>query len=326
MAQTPMVYVMGGYIPAGGTRMAYEIGLVAHQLLGLPVQVITVGQERAEVSVFDYPVLFETVAAQGLPERVAPHDLLICNPSFSNGQIGLSYRCRKLMYVQGFTTFSILDRWFDRYVAVSGFVRHFLQQVYDLPADVISPFVTAPTQPVIPWQDRKVDSILFYLKGAADLQRPLLERLRAEVGGISPQIAARIDWEGSVHLAGGLEQSQLFAALAERRHFLSLSVGEGFGLVPLEAMAVGTTVLGFDGFGGRDYMRPGENCAVRPYPDIAGLARDLVTCFERPDWAAQRAAQGPATAAGYSKARFHAAWQPVLESLILGDEKPASST
>jgi hypothetical protein len=316
MTQTPIVYVMGGYIPAGGTRMAYEIGLVAHQFLGLPVKVVTVGQERAEASVFDYPVLFETVPAQALPERVTPHDLLICNPSFSAGQIGLTYRCRKLMYVQGFTTFSILDRWFDRYVAVSGFVCHFLKQVYDLSADIISPFVTAPTQPVIPWQDRTVDSLLLYMKGRGDLQRLLLDRLKTEVGGMSPQIAARIDWEGAVRRAGGLEQSQLCAALAERRYFLGLSVGEGFGLVPLEAMAVGTTVLGFDGFGGRDYMRPGENCAVRPYPDIVGLARDLVTGFERPDWAAQLAARGPATAADYSKARFHAAWKPVLESLI----------
>ncbi|MFG1425996.1 glycosyltransferase [Roseixanthobacter glucoisosaccharinicivorans] len=296
--------------------MAYEIGLVAHHFLGLPVKVVTVGKERAKASVFDYPVLFDTVTARALPDLVAPHDLLICNPSFSDGRIGLTHRCRKLMYVQGFTTFSILDRWFDRYVAVSGFVRHFLQQVYDVSADVISPFVTPPTHPVIPWQERRVDSILLYAKGNGDLHRLLLDRLKTEVAGISPQIAARVDWEGSLRQAGGLAQSELFADLAKSRYLLSLSVGEGFGLVPLEAMAAGTTVLGFDGFGGRDYMRPSENCAVRPYPNIADLARDLVTAFERPAWAAQLAARGQATAADYSKAQFHSAWRPVLESMI----------
>jgi hypothetical protein len=316
MAQTPTVYVMGGYIAAGGTRMAYEIGLVAHRSFGLAVKMVAMGQERAEHSVFSYPVPFETVGIGDLPGLVAPHDLLICNPSFSDGKIGLTYHCRKLMYVQGFTTFSTLDLWFDGYVAVSGFVRNFLCQVYDLPADVIPPFVTLPVLPVTPWPERPADSILLYLKGNPDTQRLLLGRLKVEVAGLSVPVAERIDWEGSVHHAGGLEQSKLFATLAEKRYFLTLAVTEGFGLVPLEAMAAGTAVLGFDGFGGRDYMRPGENCAVRPYPDIAGVARDLVAAFRQPERAADRAAQGPATAERYSNARFRAAWEPILARLL----------
>jgi len=41
-----------------------------------------------------------------------------------------------------------------------------------------------------------------------------------------------------------------------------LSVAEGFGLVPLEAMAMGSVVVGFDGYGGREHLTPGANCAV----------------------------------------------------------------
>ena len=37
--------------------------------------------------------------------------------------------------------------------------------------------------------------------------------------------------------------------------FLSFSVREGFGLPPCEAMACGCLVVGFDGFGGREYFR-----------------------------------------------------------------------
>ena len=51
------------------------------------------------------------------------------------------------------------------------------------------------------------------------------------------------------------------------------SYAQGFGLMPLEAMAMGCTVVGFDGYGGRDYMRPDINCCVVPYPDIDGSPR-----------------------------------------------------
>ena len=35
---------------------------------------------------------------------------------------------------------------------------------------------------------------------------------------------------------------------------------------------MGTVVVGFDGFGGRDFMRSGENCLVVPYCEIERLA------------------------------------------------------
>ena len=43
--------------------------------------------------------------------------------------------------------------------------------------------------------------------------------------------------------------------LRSSRIFLSFSVREGFGLPPCEAMASGCLVVGFDGFGGREYFR-----------------------------------------------------------------------
>ena len=36
----PTIYVMGAYVRAGGARMAYEIGLAAHQALGLPFKAV----------------------------------------------------------------------------------------------------------------------------------------------------------------------------------------------------------------------------------------------------------------------------------------------
>ena len=55
-----------------------------------------------------------------------------------------------------------------------------------------------------------------------------------------------------------LPQTDFLARLGACRYLVSLSAAEGFGLVPLEAMAMGTTIIGFDGFGGREYMRSGK--------------------------------------------------------------------
>lgn len=311
----PTVYVMGAYVRAGGARMAYEIGLAAHQALGLPCKAVVSGGEDARSSSFEYPIEFQTVQRGALPSLIRPEDLLICNPSFSDGSIGLTHRCRKLMYIQGFNTFSTLDLWFDHYASVSGFVQKYIKNTYALKTDVISPFITVDPALRTPWHTRPAGSIWFYMKGGG-LQLELLRRLKDEAGRVSGRLASQIDWEGSLLWAGRHTQTELFERIAARRHFVSLSVCEGFGLVPLEAMALGATVLGFDGFGGRDYLRRGENCLVRRYPDVAGVARDLVRCLEEEELAEKLASQGPMTADFYSSDRFRENWIGVLKQIL----------
>ena len=46
--------------------------------------------------------------------------------------------------------------------------------------------------------------------------------------------------------------------------FVSQSIGDSFGLPPLEAMACGTAVVLTDTVGAREYARDGENCFVVP--------------------------------------------------------------
>jgi glycosyltransferase involved in cell wall biosynthesis len=313
----PTIYVMGAYVRAGGARMAYEIGLAAHQALGLPFKAVLNSGEDPRSSSFEYPIRFETVERGQLSSMVRPDDLLICNPSFSDGSIGLTHRCRKLMYIQGFNTFSNLDLWFDHYASVSRFVQDYIRNTYDLKTDVISPFVSVDTALTTPWRDRPGGSIWFYMKGHG-LQLQLLERLKDEVGRVNGCLARQIDWEGSLLWAGSHKQNDLLEKIAARQYFVSLSVSEGFGLVPLEAMGLGTAVVGFDGFGGRDYFRRGENCLVRRYPDVAGVAQDLVRCLEEQDLAERLASQGPMTASFYSRDRFREKWIGVLEGIFKG--------
>lgn len=312
----PRVFVMGAYIAAGGTHMAYEIGRVAKQRLGLSCYAVTWENETAGNSVFDYPDHFECVTRDELATILRPQDILICNPSFSDGLVGLSHHCRKLMYVQGFNSFRTLDLWFDRHIAVGGFTRDFLANVYGLEAPIINPFITTDHMPLEPWWSRPANSIWFYLKGDGQTQLALLKRLRQEISNIDPVAAAGIDWDGSMLWSGKYKQRALFAKIAERRHLITLSVCEGFGLVPLEAMAMSLTVLGFDGFGGREYMRRGVNCLVRSSPDLTGVAQDVLDCLKDPDSAAALAANGPATAALYSRARFEESWEMELQAML----------
>ena len=53
----------------------------------------------------------------------------------------------------------------------------------------------------------------------------------------------------------GMEEENVAEILGESALFLSLSLYEGFGLPPIEAMASGCIVVGFHGYGGLEYAR-----------------------------------------------------------------------
>ncbi|WP_410814241.1 glycosyltransferase [Micromonospora sp. 067-2] len=69
--------------------------------------------------------------------------------------------------------------------------------------------------------------------------------------------------------------------------FLSSSYQEGFGLPAVEAMASGNYVIGFHGFGGREFFDPAFSQPV-PTGDLLGMSRALQECLtretEQPGW------------------------------------------
>ena len=75
------------------------------------------------------------------------------------------------------------------------------------------------------------------------------------------------DWE--LFSLDGLNQADFGAGLRSSRIYLSLSYWEGFGLTSCEAMASGSYVIGFHGFGGREFMRPEFSCPVETGDVIA---------------------------------------------------------
>ena len=315
MKTSRTVYIMGGYLPAGGARMTYEFGRIAQQLYNCKCIVVHDQKWHSERRIFQYNEVYETISFANFMLEHSGNDLFICNPSFSDGSLGFEIRAKKLMYIQGFNTFSVLDCRFDKYVSVSGFVHTFIQTTYDISTEVIPPFIEVSNDQDLPWQTRSSKSTLVYLKDNGNLQNRLLMRFCDECSNLFSLAEPSLTHDFEKIIAGSLSQSDLLKILGSYRYFVSLSTCEGFGLVPLEAMALGSTVVAFDGFGGRDYFERGKNSLVRAFPDIEGLARDFVSIITDDNCAEKLALRGKDTASGYSYARFKANWESVLAEL-----------
>ena len=314
-------YVVEGYVPNGGTYMAYHVARILHVDFGYDVRIVTAecgGGHEPIPGMFHYDPVFPCVALEGCEDLIREDDVLICNPSFSSLNLGLKVRGRKLMYAQGFTTFSVLDRFFDHYVAVSGFVRGFLAEVYGIAAPVIPAFVPgtnvvlqeeAAREPPLAWDDRPAGSIELNVKGQGAQQLLLLNRVRRELKARDRALEESIDWDAAVERARvRLPRREFLERVASARYLLTLSVAEGFGLVPLEAMNMGSAVLGFDGYGGREYMEPGQNCAVAAYPDVAGVVDGIIKAMRDPVAAREMMTAGMETASRYTYEAFRSAW------------------
>ncbi|CAD5371027.1 Glycos_transf_1 domain-containing protein [Rubrivivax sp. A210] len=135
--------------------------------------------------------------------------------------------------------------------------------------------------------------------------------------GLYPE-HAQVPWV-EIH---DMTRPQVAQALAQSRVFASLSRDEGLGLPPLEAMAAGCLVCGFDGGGGTEYATP-ENGYWVAEGDLEGFARALHTALTLEAGAVSaRVAAAQATAAAFSEASFDrqlaAAWQH-----LLGRQAPA---
>ena len=85
--------------------------------------------------------------------------------------------------------------------------------------------------------------------------------------------------------------------------FLSFSEREGFGLPPLEALACGCLVVGYHGFGGREFFRPPFATAVED-GDVVAFARAVEDMIHLIDKAPTQMAAAGATGARFVFDRY----------------------
>jgi len=314
---TKRAYVMEAYIPHGGTWMAYHLARILYLDFGYEVIVLT-DTNGPDHGRFVYDPVFPTLPIAEIERVVRPQDLLVCNPSFSPYNFGLRLKCRKVMYIQDFKTFEILDGFFDHYVTVSPFVQKFINSVYKIKTRVIPPFIDVPEDTErVAWDDRPPLSLALNIKGDGDQQALLLQTLRRHIALRDPELESTLDWQQAWQASiQPREHAQLLGYLGAHRYLLSLSVAEGFGLVPLEAMAMGTVVTGFDGVGGRMYMSTSHNCAVSPYPRLEPLADHFVNAVRNERFARKLARNGQATARRFTYPVFRKAWKAEFSNIL----------
>ena len=139
--------------------------------------------------------------------------------------------------------------------------------------------------------------------------------LQALFRGLYPE-HAEVPWV-EIH---DMTRPQVAKVLAESLVFASLSKDEGLGLPPLEAMAAGCLVCGYDGAGGTEYATP-ENGFWVVEGHAEGFAHALHQALTLGAGAAAvRVQAGQATAAAFSEARFQSelgrAWERLLGETV----------
>jgi hypothetical protein len=300
------VYVIGAYLPYGGAFIAYHLGLIVSEYIdGEPVAV-RVADENPQSGVFEYPREISTVNIEQFKEIGKPSDVLIMNPSFSDLWLGPHFNGYKLMYMQGFNTFAVLDRWFDSYVSVSEYVSGFLKYVYGVNSPVIPPFVDLATASTPrQWEERPENKVLVVTKGNSMQQGIIYERIKQRVLRDRSDIVFDL-------VPGRMKHEEFLSFIAGYRYVLSLSCAEGFGLIPLESMGLGATIVAFDAGGGRSYMVEGGNCWCTSYPNVELLADHLLHALNNPDEALKIAQNGIRQAKMFNYERFRESWMSHL--------------
>lgn len=143
-----------------------------------------------------------------------------------------------------------------------------------------------------------IDTELFH-PGAAERRIAFMPRRGGQdlelVRNLLARRAPLAGWEfTALH---GLPQAEVAQHLRSSAIYLSVGVHEGFGLPAAEAMASGCYVIGFHGYGGREFFLPQFSSPV-PTSDVLGLAQAVERAvgaeLESPGWLAERGAQAAA--------------------------------
>lgn len=106
---------------------------------------------------------------------------------------------------------------------------------------------------------------------------PERERLQARV--------AQLGLIGAVQFTGRLEHPEAIREMARCHLFVLPSWREGFGIVYLEAMALGKPVIACEGQGIADVLQPGMNGLLVPGCNSEALAAVIIKLLAKKEWA-----------------------------------------
>ena len=259
----------------------------------------------------DVPVVGDDGFRPASEDVVVAPEVLIDDPrAVING--------RAVLFVQN--AFSLLERvdaaatarsrGFVRAMAVLPHVEHAIRGLTDLPSDVVPPYIApyfaAPGDSLVTPRPRRV---VIHAKSYIQ-ELPVLRRILglATSGGLPGLLGGRPSveierWE--VVELRGLTHREAAATLRGACLFVNLNCWEAFNTTVPEAMAAGAVPVCYEAYGGRDFLRDGDNAFVFPNNSLLPLVGRLVDLMAEPE--AAREAQLVAvrrraweTAAGYT--------------------------
>lgn len=297
------IFLFNAYGKYGGSYMLYQIGRICFEVFKTPVYIVQTYNGKRGGGRFDYLYDFPAISIQTMLETVTTNDVFFCNPVHSSHAFGLRLPCQKVMFLQGVNTFTTIDRHFDYYVSTSRFVQKYAKKYYNIDSRIINPFINVDLfNKGIPWNTRSNQILLLtYKKETVYEFKQLMRRYLTKypLGSLS------------FKKIQNLSQGQLSTIMGQHKYYLTLTPVEGFGLPPLEAMSSGCVVLGFDGYGGRDYFTANNSC-VTGYRDYAPVISFLQEISRNPNVGAHFSQKGMETAKQFSYDRYKKEWSHFL--------------
>lgn len=235
------------------------------------------------------PVVGEDGFRPAADDVVVVPEVLIDDPRVGCGG-------RRVLFVQN--VFSLLERLdaavttrargFIRAMAVLPHVERAIRGFADLPCDVVPPYIApyfaaSEASLVDPRPPRVVIHAKSYIQELPALRRILELAVAGELPGMvrgrSLEQLAR--W----HVAElrGLTHREAADELRRACLFVNLNCWEAFNTTVPEAMAAGAVPVCYEAYGGRDFLRDGDNAFVFPNNSLLPLVERLVDLMAAPE-------------------------------------------
>lgn len=201
-----------------------------------------------------------------------------------------------------------------QFVANSNFVRDRIGRFYDRDAEVIHPFVDAaflepPIQEERSDEHVIVSALVPYKRVELAIDAAVASGRRLTVIGGGPMLDRLRERQApNVELPGSVSRDRIVERLARARSLILPGV-EDFGIVPLEAMALGTPVVAFGEGGVRDSVVEGRTGIFFDEPSVESL-RAALDAVESRAWDRAVIRERAAT---FSRERFAREFAAVLQ-------------
>ena len=202
--------------------------------------------------------------------ELTPEDVWGVPESWPNALApGVNCGARTVVYAQSWnfllTTLPAGVRWQQMpvtFLAVSRPVAWFMERILELRVagvlpPAVHPLFFAPRAAELTLAGKRPVRVAWMPRKNRALAEQVQQVAEAALARSAPVQAGRVEWVPIQNMP----QDEVAATMASCSLFLNTAFPEGFGLPPLEAMAVGCVPVGFTGFGGWEYMRQANGVA-----------------------------------------------------------------